>query len=49
MKGGFGHSSVFDAITNEIFVYGGYVSSLTPATTSISNQIYSLDAINRRW
>ena len=27
VRGGFGHSSVWDDITNRIYVYGGYVST----------------------
>ena len=29
VRGGFGHSSVWDDITNRIYVYGGYVSTGT--------------------
>ena len=48
VRGGFGHSSVWDHITNRIYVYGGYVSTASTAAV-ITNSIYSLDPITRHW
>ena len=36
VRGGFGHSSVWDDITNRIYVYGGYVST-APTHAVIGN------------
>ena len=48
VRGGFGHSSVRDDITNRIYVYGGYVSKASTAA-EITNDIYSLDPITKNW
>ena len=48
VRGGFGHTSVFDDVTNLIYVYGGYVSTLSTAA-AISNDLYSFDPISRIW
>ena len=48
VRGGFGHTSVFDEVTNLIYVYGGYVSTLSTAA-AISNDLYSFDPISRIW
>ena len=48
VRGGFGHSSVWDDITNRIYVYGGYVSTASTAAV-ITNSIYSLDPITKHW
>ena len=48
VRGGFGHSSVWDDITNRIYVYGGYVSTASTAAV-ITNTLYSLDPITKHW
>jgi len=48
VKGGFGHSSVFDDESNLIYVYGGYVSTMS-TNAAISNELYSFDPITRIW
>jgi hypothetical protein len=48
VRGGFGHSSVWDEITNRIYVYGGYVSTASTAA-GLSNDLYSFDPIVKKW
>jgi len=48
VKGGFGHSSVFDEGSNLIYVYGGYVSTMS-TNAAISNELYTFDPITRIW
>lgn len=48
VRGGFGHSSVWDEVTQRIYVYGGYVSTLS-TSASISDDLYSFDPIVRKW
>ena len=48
VRGGFGHTSVFDEITNRIYVYGGYVSTASTAA-GLSNDLYSFDHIVKKW
>ncbi len=48
VHGGFGHSSVFDEASNLIYVYGGYVSTMS-TTAAISNELYSFDPTYRIW
>ena len=51
VRGGFGHSSVWDDITNRIYVYGGYVSTGTIFqefiySTSTGCSVYILSNVN---
>ena len=48
VRGGFGHTAIWDDITNRIYVYGGYVSTASTAA-QITNNIYSLDPIQKQW
>ena len=48
VRGGFGHSSVWDEITNRIYVFGGYVSTASTAA-GLSNDLYSFDPIVKKW
>eukprot|EP00094_Tigriopus_californicus_P013495 TCALIF_13053-PA protein Name:"Similar to tag-53 Putative protein tag-53 (Caenorhabditis elegans)" AED:0.08 eAED:0.08 QI:208/1/1/1/0.92/1/14/654/1185 len=48
VRGGFGHSSVWDEITNKIYVYGGFVSNLAPSAV-ITNELFSFDPILKTW
>ncbi len=48
VRGGFGHTSVWDDITNRIYVYGGYVSTASTAA-QITNDIYSFDPMQAKW
>ena len=48
VRGGFGHTSAFDEISNLIYVYGGYVSS-SSSSAAISNQLYSYNHIKKLW
>ena len=48
VKGGFGHSSVWDEITNRIYVFGGYVSTASTAA-GLSSDLYSFDPIVKKW
>jgi hypothetical protein len=48
VRGGFGHTSVWDDITNLIYVYGGYVS-IAATAASLSNDLYSYDPIIKKW
>ena len=42
VKGGYGHSAIFDKSTKKIFVYGGYVS-ISSSAAEISNSLYAFD------
>ena len=42
VKGGYGHSAVFDKSTKKIFVYGGYVS-LSSTSSQLSSNLYAFD------
>ena len=48
VRGGFGHSAVWDAITKRIYVYGGYVSTAS-TSAQLSKELYSYDPITKRW
>jgi N-acetylneuraminic acid mutarotase len=48
VKGGYGHSSCWDAVTQKIYVYGGYVSE-SASTAVLSNKLYSYDPNSRTW
>ena len=48
VKGGFGHSSVWDEINQKVYVYGGYVSMLS-TSASITDELYSFDPQDNRW
>ena len=48
VRGGFGHSAVFDEVSSLIYVYGGYVSTMS-TTAAISNELYSFDPTGRIW
>jgi hypothetical protein len=48
VRGGFGHSSVWDEINQRVYVYGGYVSTHSTAT-SITDELYSFDPYVRTW
>lgn len=48
VKGGYGHSSAWDPITQRIYVYGGliYDSSATPA---LSHNLYAYEPFTHEW
>lgn len=48
VKGGYGHSSAYDALTNLIYVYGGYVSE-SQTTQILTSRLYSYDPNFRQW
>ena len=48
VKGGYGHSAVFDKSNKKIFVYGGYVS-LSSTSSQLSNSLYAFDIHASRW
>jgi attractin len=48
VKGGYGHSSVYDAVTQRIYVYGGYVSE-SASTALLTNKLYGYDPFSRTW
>ncbi|XP_043267343.1 attractin-like protein 1 isoform X2 [Venturia canescens] len=48
VKGGYGHSSAYDPLTNRIYIYGGYVFE-TQSTQVLTNRIYSYHPIYREW
>ena len=48
VRGGFGHSSVWDEINQRVYVYGGYKSTQS-TSTSITDELYSLDPIGWKW
>lgn len=48
VKGGYGHSSAWDPVTQKMYVYGGYVSE-SASTAGLSNKLYSYDPYSRTW
>ncbi|XP_074640642.1 attractin-like protein 1 [Tubulanus polymorphus] len=48
VKGGYGHSSVYDAVTGSILVHGGY-HSLTATSYYLSDTLYSYKHISNTW
>jgi N-acetylneuraminic acid mutarotase len=48
VKGGYGHSSAWDPVTQKMYVYGGYVSE-SASTAGLSNKLYSYDPHSRTW
>merc|ERR1719193_303040 len=48
VKGGYGHSAVFDKSTKKIFVYGGYIS-ISIDSSQLSNTLYAFDIHASRW
>jgi len=48
VKGGYGHSAVFDKSTKKIFVYGGYIS-VSGTSSQLSNSLYAFDIHASRW
>ena len=48
VRGGFGHTSVYDKISKKIYVYGGYVSTQT-SSAQVTNDIYSFDPLDKVW
>lgn len=48
VKGGYGHSSAYDSLTNLIYVYGGYVSE-SQSTQALTSRLYSYDPNRYVW
>ncbi|XP_012260217.2 attractin-like protein 1 isoform X2 [Athalia rosae] len=48
VKGGYGHSSSYDPLTNSIYVYGGYVSE-SQSTQVLTSLLYSYHPNSREW
>ncbi|XP_039300291.1 attractin-like protein 1 isoform X2 [Nilaparvata lugens] len=48
VKGGYGHSSSWDPMTQRIYVYGGFVSEF-PSTPILSNRLYAYDPDLYTW
>jgi len=48
VKGGYGHSSAYDPLTNLIYVYGGYVSE-SQSTQVLTSRLYSYHPNYREW
>ena len=48
VKGGYGHSSVLDPLTNLIYVYGGYISE-SQSTQVLASRLYSYHPTAREW
>ncbi|RZF37106.1 hypothetical protein LSTR_LSTR013802 [Laodelphax striatellus] len=48
VKGGYGHSSSWDPMTQRIYVYGGFVSEY-PSTPILSNRLYAYDPDLYTW
>lgn len=48
VKGGYGHTSAWDPLTQRIYVYGGFISS-SVASSHISDRLYSYDPTYRTW
>lgn len=48
VKGGYGHSSASDQLTQRIYIYGGYISTNTNSA-QMSDRLYSYDPSNRTW
>uniref|UniRef100_A0A1B6D320 CUB domain-containing protein n=1 Tax=Clastoptera arizonana TaxID=38151 RepID=A0A1B6D320_9HEMI len=48
VKGGYGHSSAWDQLTQRIYVYGGFISD-SPASPLLSNRLYAYEPNKRLW
>lgn len=48
VKGGYGHSSAWDQLTQRIYVYGGFISE-SPATPLLSNRLYAYEPNKHTW
>lgn len=48
VKGGYGHSSVYNADTKRIYVHGGYLSG-SQTMYYLSDELHSFDPVNREW
>lgn len=48
VKGGYGHSSAYDPLTNLIYVYGGYVSE-SQSTHVLTSRLYSYHPNYHEW
>ncbi|XP_063233286.1 attractin-like protein 1 [Bacillus rossius redtenbacheri] len=48
VKGGYGHSSAWDPLSQKIYVYGGYVSDGTTSSV-LSNKLYTYEPNTRMW
>ncbi|XP_015604179.1 attractin isoform X2 [Cephus cinctus] len=48
VKGGYGHSSAYDPLTNLIYVYGGYVSE-SQSSQILTSRLYSYHPNTREW
>ena len=48
VKGGYGHSSAWDPLTQRIYVYGGF-SSNNMISAHISDRLYSYEPSTRLW
>ncbi|XP_065349257.1 attractin-like protein 1 isoform X2 [Cloeon dipterum] len=48
VKGGYGHSSVYDGVSQRIYVYGGYVSE-SASTALLTNKLFSYDPFTKTW
>ncbi|XP_075233105.1 attractin-like protein dsd isoform X2 [Lycorma delicatula] len=48
VKGGYGHSSAWDPLTQRIYVYGGFVSE-HPSTPILSNRLYAYEPDKYTW
>lgn len=48
VKGGYGHSSAWDPLTQRIYVYGGFISS-NLNLGHMSDRLYSYDPNSRTW
>ncbi|XP_024889082.1 attractin-like protein 1 isoform X1 [Temnothorax curvispinosus] len=48
VKGGYGHSSAYDPLTNLIYVYGGYVSE-SQSTHVLTSRLYSYHPNDYEW
>ncbi|KAL4231921.1 hypothetical protein ACF0H5_009497 [Mactra antiquata] len=49
VKGGYGHSSVYNDKTKEIYIYGGFISGHSSTQYSLSDHLYSYHPINKQW
>lgn len=48
VKGGYGHSSVYDAARNQIYVHAGY-HSVSVSNYLLSDSLYSYNPKERHW
>ncbi|XP_066586444.1 attractin-like protein 1 isoform X2 [Prorops nasuta] len=48
VKGGYGHSSAYDPLTNRVYVYGGYVS-VSQTNHVLTNRLYAYHPNYREW